>query len=435
MALPAGPEYGAKYTLTGPDGTIAVFNDSTSPNFVGSLSPESSGLDSAEVRESAVDAVEEDGGVHGNFYYGRRPVVLQGSISATSAEDRNKKALKIMAASNAMRGNATLKWTPVGGEELELKLRRQQPVRFTKGFVKEFQIPLVSSDAVIKSVVSKVSFKEHTAEQSSGTFVSGKTTAGAKEWSNPGNILSINETFAAIELNTEGQLSQYLIGLGPGLTLPTNANITGYTLELFRGAGLSGLNGIKVNEIWLMSNEVKVGASKAGTENWGNAKFIAEIFGSINDKWGTTLIPSNVNAKFGFEVRVKNNAPETSLGRVDGAVVRVWYVAPFILKNEGNASVYPVVTITGPAKNVTLENVSTSAKLVWNSELKTGDSLVIDFNARTVLKNGVNAYNNISFTESAWWVLNPGENEISWRAEALHETNTTVTFKYKSAWI
>jgi virginiamycin B lyase len=150
--VPDGPEYGVKFTLEGPDGTKAVFNDSTDPNFVGVLSPESSGLDSADVRESAADAVESDGGVHGDFYYGRRPVVLQGTISASSAAQRNERASKLKQASNAMREDATLKWTPAGGEEMELKVRRQQPVRITKGFVKEFQVPLVSASALIKSV-------------------------------------------------------------------------------------------------------------------------------------------------------------------------------------------------------------------------------------------------------------------------------------------
>src|SRR5512146_1049320 len=121
--IPDGPEYGVKYTLEGPDGTKAVFNDSTDPNFVGSLSPESSGLDSADVREAAADAVEADGGVHGNFYYGRRPVVLQGTIIASSATQRNERASRLKQASNAMRADATLKWTPTGGEEMELKVR------------------------------------------------------------------------------------------------------------------------------------------------------------------------------------------------------------------------------------------------------------------------------------------------------------------------
>lgn len=146
-----GVEWGAKYTLTAADGTTVVFNDSTDPNFIGVLSPESSGLDSADVREDASDATEEDGGRHGDFYEGRRPVVLQGTIIASSATQRNERVGKLKLVSRALRKDATLKWTPLGGAAVELKLRRQQPLRITKGFVKEFQLPLVAADIFPKS--------------------------------------------------------------------------------------------------------------------------------------------------------------------------------------------------------------------------------------------------------------------------------------------
>lgn len=150
-------------------GDIAVFNDSTDADFVGILSPESSGLDSADVREAAVDATEEDGGVHGDFFYGRRPVVLQGTVIASSVADRNEKVAKIKGASSALRGDATLTWKPTGAtSEVGLNLRRQQPLRVTKGYVKDFQIPMVAADIFPKAVTpSDKSFS------ASDTFITG----------------------------------------------------------------------------------------------------------------------------------------------------------------------------------------------------------------------------------------------------------------------
>lgn len=141
-----GVEYGCTYVLEGPDGARAVLNDSTDKDFVGILSPESSGLDSSDVRESANDRAQEDGGIHGDFYEGRRPVVLVGTIIASSATDRNEKVAKIKRASRALRRDATLTWQPQGAaSKVSLSLRRQQPLRITKGFVKEFQIPMVAA--------------------------------------------------------------------------------------------------------------------------------------------------------------------------------------------------------------------------------------------------------------------------------------------------
>lgn len=157
---PYAPAISDIYTLTGVDGTIAVFNDSTSPNFVGAVT-EVTGLDSAEVRESSEDLTESDGGAHGNFYYGRRPIVLSGKIYGhETIADRAIKIDKIMRASNAMRGDATLSWKPADWAtrthvEMMTPVRRQQPLRITGAWVKDFQLSLVSEYAQLFSVESR----------------------------------------------------------------------------------------------------------------------------------------------------------------------------------------------------------------------------------------------------------------------------------------
>lgn len=144
----SGPQWGVPFTLEGPDGTKAVFNDSTSAHYAGILIPEEcSGLDSAEVRENLADRTELDGAIQGPQYYGRRPIVLTGAIPATSTIVRNEMMARIKRASNAMRANATLTWTPDGGEQLFATIRRQAPLRITGAWLKKFQIPLVAADA------------------------------------------------------------------------------------------------------------------------------------------------------------------------------------------------------------------------------------------------------------------------------------------------
>lgn len=154
MSLVSGPQWGVPFTLEGPDGAKAVFNDDTSPFYAGILVPEEcSGLDSAEVRESAADRTEQDGGIHGEFFYGRRPVVLGGIITPTDTVTRNERAARIKRASNALRRDATLIWTPDGGEQSFIKVRRQQPLRIVGNWTKKFQIPLVAADSRIYSTV------------------------------------------------------------------------------------------------------------------------------------------------------------------------------------------------------------------------------------------------------------------------------------------
>lgn len=147
MSLVSGPQYGVPFTLEGPDGAKAVFNDETSPFYAGMLVPdECSGLEGAEVRENLVDRTEQDGAIQGAQFYGKRPVVLTGIINSTTTTQRNEMLARIKRASNAMRKDASLTWTPDGGEQMFTRLRRQQRLAISGGWMKKFQISLVAAD-------------------------------------------------------------------------------------------------------------------------------------------------------------------------------------------------------------------------------------------------------------------------------------------------
>lgn len=157
-SIPTGTQVSAKYTLTGPDGTRAVFNDPADRDYVGVIG-EITGLDSPEVRESAEDLVQMDGGIHGDFFYGRRPITLTGLlINPASADDRNRRMTRLQRASNAMRADATLSWVLEGGHEQFVRVRRQQPLRFQGGWQKEFQLAVVAADPRIYGADFKQSY-------------------------------------------------------------------------------------------------------------------------------------------------------------------------------------------------------------------------------------------------------------------------------------
>jgi hypothetical protein len=155
----SGPQYGVKYTLTGPDGARVVFNDKTDANYVGFLS-NISGLDSPDVRESADDLIGDDGGVHGLFFYGRRPIVIEGYIDNTPSPYladsdgnvltengvRNARMTMLQRVTNAMRRDLEIRWQPEGGVEQMVRVRRQQPLRIAGAYNKSFQAALVAAD-------------------------------------------------------------------------------------------------------------------------------------------------------------------------------------------------------------------------------------------------------------------------------------------------
>lgn len=224
MSYPSGPQWGIPYTLTGPDGAIAVFNDDTSPYYVGMLSPESSGLDSADVRENASDQVEADGGIHGNFYYGRRPIVLQGNIIASSAVERNERIARLKRASNAMREDAILTFEPDGGLESFVKVRRQQPLRITKGWAKEFQLPLVAADPrIYGTTLTTVS------AAAGGEPNAGRTYSKAFDFSY-GAALAVGQIF--ITNNGDAESPPIIKVYGPGVNPSLYNATTNETISL-----------------------------------------------------------------------------------------------------------------------------------------------------------------------------------------------------------
>ncbi len=148
------PELYATYVFTGPDGTRAVLNNSADADYVGTFSEDGiTGLDSAEIRENAWDLVEADGGVHGNFWLGRRPVTAGIDVLGTTTVDRNTKMQKLKQATRALRADGILTWTTpnTGGAQQRITYRTQQPLRWTGAWKKTAFVALVCADARIYS--------------------------------------------------------------------------------------------------------------------------------------------------------------------------------------------------------------------------------------------------------------------------------------------
>jgi hypothetical protein len=78
-------------------------------------------------------------------------------LNPASIDDRNRKMTKLMRASSAMREDATLSWVLSGGHQQQVRVRRQQPLRFEGAWQKSFQCALVAEDPRIYGVEFKSS--------------------------------------------------------------------------------------------------------------------------------------------------------------------------------------------------------------------------------------------------------------------------------------
>lgn len=159
---PLTVEVGRPYAIVGPDGTRASFNDRDDADFVGFLNGEDgiTGLERAGVRESADDLPDADGGVHGAFRYSRLTFTLKGLVSHeplgalagwTEAQVRAERISRLMRATDAMRADSLLLWTPSSAPPVRVAFRQQQPTRITGRRPKAFLIAGVSETAAIEA--------------------------------------------------------------------------------------------------------------------------------------------------------------------------------------------------------------------------------------------------------------------------------------------
>jgi hypothetical protein len=271
--LPSGPQLSTKYTLTGPDGSVATFNDQFDPNYVGAIT-EVTGLDSPEVRENGENITGMDGGVHGNFYHGRRPITMSGTIfNVISNEDRNRKITKLLQASNAMREDSVLEWTPEGGERQFLKVRRQQPVRVTGGFAKDFQLSLVAADPKIYSTAVSTATANDTV-MSTKNYI---TTAG-----NPGGV-ACNKEFVFWANVSTGFIGKATLKGGSiaSTFIKTASQPNGIAIDgehiywadsINKSIGRATLAGGTIETAWIKLTNSPVGvAVDAGHVYWGHS--------------------------------------------------------------------------------------------------------------------------------------------------------------------
>jgi len=90
----------------------------------------------------------------------------------------------------------------------------------------------------------------------------------------------------------------------------------------------------------------------------------------------------------------------------------------FTVTNGGTFATRPTVTFIGPLTAPSIENVTTGLKWACTFDLQSGDTLVVDFDARTVLLNGTASRYSFVTAASVWWELVAGDNQLRIAASA-----------------
>jgi len=121
---------------------------------------------------------------------------------------------------------------------------------------------------------------------------------GNVAWTNPGNVGSINTTYATVSL-LFGQFSNDLNTSGYGFAIPSNETVVGVICQVIKKRSTTGPSDTAVKLY-------KAGFSYGNNNSAQGAAYTStdatSTYGSQTDLWGLTLSPADVNASgFGFE--------------------------------------------------------------------------------------------------------------------------------------
>jgi phage-related protein len=104
--------------------------------------------------------------------------------------------------------------------------------------------------------------------------------------------------------------------------------------------------------------------------------------------------------------------------------------------NLGTTNSRPVLTISGPCINPTVQNVTEGKMLSFVTTLLVGDQLVIDLGSKAVTLNGlVSRRGAVTSSPDQWWDLQPGANTIRFATGDSGNTGSTLSVSWASAWV
>lgn len=423
---PFAVEAGAIYTLTNPNGAVAVFNDPLDPSYVGMLS-EVTGLDSPDVRESADELVEADGGTHGNFYFGRRPIVMNGKVFGHSSTlARSIRLDRARRASMALRNDSTLSWIP--SKRIDNLVTNPRAVNDTSAWVTTGPAGLVAGGTLTR--VTAVAPATGTT-----TFQVAKTTTINQGAAIPFTAVAGKTYFISVSSRrTVGTGTPNIYISGAGIDAPINnlnTTATFATTTATFTATVSGTAYLVFRESTATATTYQFSDVMISTTNTGY--FDGDTAGFY---WQGDAHASIAGDYISMFTTVRRQQPfrETGAWNKDFMISLVSEYAPIfstglktlsaagaaniVTENRGSWPAYPLLRVTGTtASNPTITNSTTGASIVTQGTLivAAGETLEIDTLNHTAnfiagARNGQSGNRYINFGSTVWPSMPTGNN-------------------------
>lgn len=478
FGVTSGPQFGVPFTVVGPDGTRAVFNNPADPDYVGFLT-DVSGLDSAEVRENAEVVAGDDGGIHGDFFYGRRPIVFEGMIDNRPGtnhwaygnytevarnlvpnpgmeydsgltgwtRDTGTTSAMTRVSTNKHSGTYAMQLTRIAGSTGDVWASTSLTSRFTVTPGSQWTAsmwtygasnPKIDIDwynaagSVIGSSIAAPTGVATTSWQRTTVTASAPASAvSAVAWVGAGGVLASGTILADDVLFQAGSLTDYF----DGTTYPATG-----------GLYLSSWAGVAHQSQSILYSGQEVPLSSNVVRNLRATK-LQRAFNAMRRDTSIRWTPEGgieqqITVRRQQPLRITGAFNKTFQAAVVAADYRIYSAAlkeqrfspnvSGVLTTLGSTSTMPVITINGPVTNPDIRNQSNGGITKLTYTLTSGNSIVIDYEAKTIKLNGTtNIYSAMDFPTSNWWELDPGPNTL-----LLNGTGTgNMLVSWNDAWV
>ena len=154
---------------------------------------------------------------------------------------------------------------------------------------------------------------------------------GTQAWSNAGNAVSSNNSYASVTL--DGQTSNYLRCLGYGFSIPPGATILGIEVNVERKSNRTSNGGSDDASVRLVKAGVVQGADRETDVNYTTGD-VVWTHGTSTDLWGSAWTPAEINAAdFGaaFAATKPSGAGASHTVTVDHIFITVYYSMPAVI--------------------------------------------------------------------------------------------------------
>ena len=173
----------------------------------------------------------------------------------------------------------------------------------------------------------------------------------------------------------------------------------------------------------------------AGNTFFFDAYFSKPIFAYDQVNWSKYLLQLTAIDPFLYGSQVSSGA----IVRASGGGFILPVILPIVsssatggtatLVNSGNGNSWPIITLTGPLTNPYINNSTIGKFMQLTYTLPLGSTITIDMAKKSILLNGSSNLISAKTTDSTWWPVVAGNNNITFSTGSSADTgNMQITF-------